>query len=338
MKWRHSLLSWLALCTLALGGCASTGQLPGEPALPPIRAGTIARLIVDGPNAYIDGQPVRSGSYVVDGDTVSTGPGTSAKLILNEGGEIQLDENTDPLFKQGACLLLKIFHGRVAFQNMKCQEFEDGLNMAGVARSFVHIESLENESRVTVIEGEVEMRSPSQATLGRNAEYVATADGAVQVLQLTPEEANARLAWTRKYFGPKAARQSDGLSPTEAGAIGAGIGVFLDIFGRGRHGPPPRDSPQRPQTQPEVQPQPQRQPQPQPPPQPQRQPQPQPPPISQTDTPETWRQDYSSTTISNPPYIMRLPSKGMFSGFMNSAMRGSCMTLSLTSSRLAREG
>ena len=52
MKWRHSLLSRLALCTLALGGCASTGQLPGEPALPPIRAGTIARLIVDGPNAY----------------------------------------------------------------------------------------------------------------------------------------------------------------------------------------------------------------------------------------------------------------------------------------------
>jgi hypothetical protein len=268
MKWRHSLLSWLALCTLALGGCESPAQLPSEPALPPIRAGTIARLIVDGPNGYLNRQPVRSGSYVVDGDTVSTGPGTSAKLILNEGGEIQLDENTDPLFRQGACLLLKVFYGKVAFQNLKCQEFEDGLNMAGVARSFVQIESLENESRVTVIEGEVEMRSPSPAILGRNTEYVATRDGAVQVQQLTPEEANARLAWTRKYFGPKAARQSDGLSPTGAAAVGAGIGVFLDIFGRGKHTPPRRDSPQRPQTQSEVQRQPQRQPEPPPPPKP----------------------------------------------------------------------
>lgn len=265
----RSTLSWLALCMLALGGCASTGLVPAEPALPPLRAGTIARLLVDGPNAYLNRQPVRSGSYVVDGDTVSTGPGTSAKLILNEGGEIQLDENTDPLFKQGACLLMKILRGRVAFHNMKCQEFEDGLKMAGVARSFVHIMSSDEASRVTVLVGEVEMRSPSPAILGMDSEYVATREGAVQVLQLTPEEANARVAWTRNYFRPQAAPPPGGLSPAGAAAIGAGIGALWDFLGRDRHAPAPREPGRLPRTQSQPSPpsqQPPQQPPPSPPP------------------------------------------------------------------------
>lgn len=267
MKRLHSMLSWLAFCALTLGGCASTGPAPGEPPLPPIRADTIARLLVDGPNAFIDGQPVRSGSYVRDGETVSTGPGTSAKLILNDGGEIQLDQNTDPLFKQGACLLMKIFRGRVAFRNMKCQEFEDGLKMAGVAQSFVHILSVENESRVTVIEGEVDMRSPIPAPLGRNDEYIATAAGAVQVLQLTPTEANARVDWIRKYFLPRPAPRSGGLSPGAAAVIGGIVGVIVEGLSGGR-----RDRPGRQEPREETPPQPETPPPPPPPPEPPREP------------------------------------------------------------------
>jgi hypothetical protein len=248
----HSMLSWLVVCPFALGACASTAPMSAEPALPPLRTDTIARLMVDGPNAYINRQPVRGGSYVFDGDTVSTGPATSAKLILNEGGEIQLDENTDPLFKQGACLLMKILRGRVAFHNMKCQEFEDGLKMAGVARSYVHIESREDASRVTVLVGEVEMRSPSPAILGMDAEYVATREGAVEVLQLTPEEANARIAWTRNFFRPRATQESGGVSSGEAAAIGAGLGALLDFLGRGRRTPAPQEPGQRGRTQQET--------------------------------------------------------------------------------------
>lgn len=46
-------------------------------------------------------------------------------LKLNQGGYIQLDENTDPLLRQGACLLMKILRGRVVINNLRCQEFED---------------------------------------------------------------------------------------------------------------------------------------------------------------------------------------------------------------------
>ena len=199
------MLSWLAFCALAFAGCAPIGPPFTGPALPPVRADTIGRLMVEGPNAFINGQQVQGGNYVFDGDTVSTGAATSVKLILNDGGEIQLDENTDPLFKQGACLLMKILRGRVAFHNMKCQEFEDGLKMAGVAKSYVNILSSERESRVTVIAGEVDMRSPTQATLRSDMQYVATSDGAARVLQLTPEQAAATIAWTRNYFRPRVA-------------------------------------------------------------------------------------------------------------------------------------
>jgi hypothetical protein len=265
------MLSWLALCTLALGGCAATGPTYSEPELPPVREGTIARLRVDGPNAYINRRPVQGVSYVVDGDTVTTGPGTSALLVLNQGGEIQLDENTDPLFRQGACLLMKILRGRVAFRNLKCQQFEDGLQMAGVAHSYVHIASSESASRVTVIEGQVEMRSPGPATLGKYAEYVATREGAVQVLQLTEAEALARVAWTRNYFRPPAAQQSTRVSPWGAAAIGVGLGVILDRM-LGRDSSPRQEPPREPRNEPA------REPQPEPPPPAPSQPPPPPPP------------------------------------------------------------
>src|SRR5690554_2584263 len=46
--------------------------------------------------------------------------------------------------------------------------------------------------------------------------------------------------------------------------------------------------------------------------------------------------DYSSTIISNPPNIARLPSNGM--GLTSGCRRGSDMTLFIPSSRTAREG
>lgn len=241
MKAARLMLSWLALCALALGGCATTAPTPTAPALPPIRPDTIARLSVDGPNAYINGRRVPGGSYVFDGDTVSTGPGTSAILILNEGGYIQLDENTDPLFKQGACLLMKLFRGRLVFSNLKCQQFEDGLNMAGVAHSVVNIASSEQESRVTVIDGQVDISRPTAASLGRYAEYAATREGVVQVLQLTADAATGRIAWTQRYFRPPAARTPGTVSPAGAALIGVFIGGLAEIIGGSKPTPePPR--------------------------------------------------------------------------------------------------
>jgi hypothetical protein len=85
-----------------------------------------------------------------------------------------------------------------------------------------------------------------------DAEYVATREGAVDVRQLTPEEANARIAWTRNFFRPRATQGSDGLSSGEAAALGAGLGALLDIFGRGKRGPAQPEPGQRGRTQQEA--------------------------------------------------------------------------------------
>lgn len=244
-------LSWLAACALALGGCAST--VPAPPQLPPCGAGTIGRLSVDGSNAFVNGRQASGGQCVFDGDTVSTGERTSAMLILNQGGGyVQLDQHTDPLFKQGACMLMKILRGRVLFSNMRCQEFEDGFRMAGAAGSLVHIESAERESQVTVIDGRVDMRSPRAATLFRYGEYVATSAGEVQVRQLAPAEAAARIAWTQNYFR-QPARAEPGKRSVARTAAAVGIVAAVAVIicratgscGRAKREPEPQPQPQR---------------------------------------------------------------------------------------------
>ena len=220
------LLLLFAVCAAALAGCAAGPQY-AEPPLPPIRLDTIGRLRVDGPNAFINGVRVPSGSYVADGDSVTTGERTSAIVVLNDGGEIQLDADTDPLIRQGVCLIMEMVRGRVALRNLKCQEFKGPGGVHGRARSFVHIEAGAQATRVTVLTGEVNMFSPTEATLGADMQYVALADGTAQVLQLTAAQAVATVAWTRNYFRPRAG-QGSGLSSTQASLIGGAIGLLID--------------------------------------------------------------------------------------------------------------
>lgn len=230
MKAVRSVLLWLALCGFVLCGCATTASRPAEPELPPVRADTMARLRVDGPNAFINGSRAPHGSYVRDGDTVTTGAATSALLVLNDGGYIQLDENTDPLIRKGACKFLKILRGRVLMGGLNCVQFEGGSILRGTVRSVVQVTVMEHESRVTVLDGTVEMQSPTMAILRRFAEYVATSAGAVQLLQLSADQAAARVDWIKGYFVQPTAAGSGGLSTGGAAVTGGvigGIGVLL---------------------------------------------------------------------------------------------------------------
>jgi hypothetical protein len=262
-------------CALAIGGCATTSRAdaPAYP-LPPIRDDMLARLAVDGPNAYINNARVPHGSYVRDGDVVTTGPGTSVNLIMNSGASIQLDQNTDPLFRlirQGACVLMEIVRGQAAVAtNGACVEFRsERLDTAGVAHSVIDIVAAEHESRVTVIEGQVDMFRPGAAALRTYDQYVGSPDGTWQVRQLAPEDAMATGAWTRNYFRPppraQQQQQSNILIPV---LIGIGLGAY---FGSqdGDHKREPRQEPQSgpsgPADRPHAPPQ---QQQPQPPPAP----------------------------------------------------------------------
>jgi ferric-dicitrate binding protein FerR (iron transport regulator) len=248
MKTFGCILIWLAALALTASGCATSaaGYAPAYE-LPPIREGTLGRLAVDGPNAYLNGERVSSGRYVMSGDTVTTGPGTSAMLLLNAGGYVQLDENTDPLFREGLCLLIKVLHGQVLFSNVKCQQVEAGANLAFVAHSVVNLKASDEETRVTVLDGQVDMTRPGKATLGRYAEYLVIPNAAPLVTQLTPEQAATRVAWQQRYFRVNASQAPDRVSPAGAAAVGAFLGGIFGFTQRdhGRPAPPSntRDGP-----------------------------------------------------------------------------------------------
>lgn len=193
-------------CALAAGPFPARGQAaPPNLELPEVRVDTIARLAVDGPHAFINRRPAPSGSYVFDGDTVTTGPGTSALLVLNDGGSVQLDQNTDPefrLLRQGACLLMSILRGQAAIDTKGgCIEFRNQrLNTAGVARSVVNIRVTNREAWVTVIEGSVEMMAPRMAKLGAYDQYSAASNGKSAIRRMTAADAYAAGAWRQRYF------------------------------------------------------------------------------------------------------------------------------------------
>ena len=252
MRQLRQMFSWLALCTLVLGGCAPTGPALTKSALPPMRTDTIGRLLIDGRNAFINGRPVvQNGSYVFSGETISTGPGTSVLLVLNDGGEIQLDQNTDPLLLEAFCLVMEMARGRAAVKNAACLQLRTKKpDTAGLVDSFVHVEVAPDAARVTVLQGRVTMQTPSQASLGPNQEYVARTGGGVETLQLTPEQAYARVAWTQNYFRQPTAQASDGLSSGGAAVLGGVIAAITHyIFNRNKDAPVQREPQPTTQTQ-----------------------------------------------------------------------------------------
>jgi hypothetical protein len=173
---------------------------------------------------------------VRNGDNVSTGATTSARVILNPpGGIVQLDENTDPeftLIKQGACLLIKFIKGQGLLKNAKCVEAAAG-GIEIVLKSLVNLKSTDQETQITVLEGHVDVTSPAGAAVERLQQYSFTPAGGARLMQLTAEQANATAAWAQRYFRPPSVEQKQGLTPAQAITAAA---VALGLFELLRHG------------------------------------------------------------------------------------------------------
>lgn len=234
-------ISAILACVLIVGACAAAGPAPTPNYnLPPVRADAIARLAVDGPAAYINNRPAYHGTYVFNGDNVSTGPGTSAILVLNDGGTIQLDENTDPEFiNDGVCVLMRIVGGQALIQTKTiCAHFlsKQKVPLAGTVNSAVNLRIDDQEAWLTVLEGRIEMTAPRPATLRTNDRYIAASDGTVDIQPLTPADAAAAGAWRQKYFRaapPQSPQpQPGGMSTAEKVGIGVVGAIILNkIFG-----------------------------------------------------------------------------------------------------------
>ena len=186
------------IAVLILNGCGLPPKDEGRrPAQPQRVVGT---LYVDGSNAFLNKKHVSNGTPVYDGDTVETGLGTSVKLVLIDGGYIQLDEKTDPrftLFKEGSCLLVKIAVGQ-AFIDAKHVCIDDPDLRFTVNSRVNWLHTAGGQVHLTNLEGSVDVTKPVHLTLapGEQATVVA---GRVSVVTLSAELLRAVTAWLRKF-------------------------------------------------------------------------------------------------------------------------------------------
>ena len=185
---------WLIAAALAaLAGCAT----PSGP-----QRDILGSLEVDGGDALINGSRAYHGARVYDGDVVTTGSATSVRVRFRDGGFVQLDENTDPvfrLFREGGCILVKIATGQ-AFVDAKRICIEDP-NLVVVLNSKVNWRVDGPRSAVTVIEGSVSVQRPVSIALEQHDQYLVREqkpEGPPR--RLTREEAEATARWTERFF------------------------------------------------------------------------------------------------------------------------------------------
>ena len=183
----------LGAALLLVAGCAPTQAK---------KIDYVGTLAIDGNNAFVNERPAVNKMRIHSGDYVSTGPGTSVKIMLTWGGYVQLDENTDPLFElitEGACLLVQVARGQ-AYVDAQNVCIDDSKNLQSNTHSKVNLRTDGNYSELTVIEGHVTVRSPTSAELGANDQYVRDQGGRGYQRRLSTAEATATIAWTQNYF------------------------------------------------------------------------------------------------------------------------------------------
>jgi hypothetical protein len=208
-----TLLAFSSLCMSACapvgpGGQVSGGgipQGPGVPSNPPSRVGT---LEVSGPQVFVNGTGAQSGEAIYNGNRVTTGAGSSGLINLDTGGSLQLDENTDPLFrfqllKEGWCLVVNIASGQIFddTHSGSCVEINtpDG---SGVVASSVNVHLGSSGSTWTVLQGAVRITRPAGIVV-RPLESIMVSKGRmVSTRRLSSDEAARLTEWRFKYhFG-----------------------------------------------------------------------------------------------------------------------------------------
>lgn len=191
-------IGWLSVSLLVLllltAGCAS---------LPLQRGDSIGVVRVSGPNVWLNNAPARDGETVRIGSSLATGAGSSALLEFEDGGYLQLDQNTDPIFEwleQSKCILIRIFKGQAYLKRERaCVE---GPNLSLVLNSEVNIRIKKQPgglSEVTLVSGSAEIAVPAPVKLLPGQRYVASERRIASLRTLSPGELRSLIDWRRDY-------------------------------------------------------------------------------------------------------------------------------------------
>lgn len=207
---RPSIPLFLILLFLSVAACVpitpDTGGIgsshPGGEIGAPDSGGAIGTLRVSGPNVWLNNSPATDGAPVYLGNSVATGAGSSAKVEFADGGFLQLDENTDPLFEwleQSKCLLIRIVKGQVYLK--KSQTCVEGPDISMILNSEVNVNipPPPAPTEVTVIRGTADIKLPTrQIKLVQGQQLTATVR-APEVKTLSPDVVRSLSKWKTDY-------------------------------------------------------------------------------------------------------------------------------------------
>lgn len=189
----RSLCVFLILPVLVAAGCAS---------LPPGAGQSIGVLRVSGPNVWLDQVPARDGDPVRIGSSLATGPGSSALLEFRDGGYLQLDENTDPIFEwlaQSKCILIRILKGQAYLKRERACVEGPNLSLVLNSEANLRIEAQPGVSEVTLLRGSAEISVPDRLRLLPGQRFVAGVRTVASLRNLTPNELRSVVAWRGNY-------------------------------------------------------------------------------------------------------------------------------------------
>ena len=169
------------------------------------RIGTLQ--VMTGQNVFLNRRPASSGMVVYNGDNVSTGENSKARVRFFQGGFVELDQNTDPDFIMKAyCLLVKIFKGQVYAEGSDiCIETPESESLLDSA---VNIKVLPGLTIATVLKGKLTIRRPKYLVIRGHQQARIRKTTIENVRSLSRQEVERVTEW-RRGIGPRGEQLED---------------------------------------------------------------------------------------------------------------------------------
>lgn len=182
------------LVFLLFAGCAPVTPRAGD---------VIGTLRVSGPNVWLNEAPARDGDQVRLGSTLATGAGSGALVDFEEGGTLQLDENTDPVFEwleQSKCILIRIFTGQAFLKKgHACVQGPDISLVLDSEANFL-VGEPPAPSRVTLLRGTAAVTAPVRVKLLPGQQLVTAPFRAKPTIRtLSAAELRSVAAWRGEF-------------------------------------------------------------------------------------------------------------------------------------------
>ncbi len=144
-----------------------------------------ATLLTDGNTVRVNGRKANAGQPIRPGDLVTTGPGSSALIRFSDGTTVQLDENTDPIFRwTGDELQIRMEVGAIEVEKgvwIKIVEVIGDLADFFTFSDFVVEEQRTRFIRVDLFSGRMQMTRPQTGPVQPGGEYFLVRAGSAEV-------------------------------------------------------------------------------------------------------------------------------------------------------------